>query len=72
MDVVPIKYDAIRFFVGYNKDRDSALVNVNDAIVEFFVDENGEDIVYEYNGAEYVAAQVVYDLGDVIEKNIKS
>ncbi len=72
VDVVPIKFDAIRFFVGYNKDRDNALVKVNDAIVEFFVDENGEDVVYEYNGEEYVAAQVVYDLGDIIEKNIKS
>lgn len=30
----PIKYDAIRFFVGYNKDRDSALVEVESAYCE--------------------------------------
>lgn len=71
VDVVPIKYDAIRFFVGYNKDRDSALVEVKGAVVEFFVDENGDDIIYEHNGQEYLAAQIVYDLGNVIEKNVK-
>ncbi len=70
-DIVPIHYDAIRFFVGYNKDRDSALVEVKNATVEFFVDENGDDVVYEYNGEEYIVAQMVYDLGAVIELNVK-
>ena len=68
VEIAPIHYDAIRFFVGYSKDRASALVEVKGATVEFFVDENGEEIVYEYNGEEYVAAQIVYDLGRVIEK----
>lgn len=70
IEVVPIKYDAIQFYVGYNTDRDSALVEVKNAIVEFFIDENGEEIEYEYKGEMYVAAQIVYDLGKVIEKNI--
>lgn len=34
----PIKYDAIQFYVGYNKDRDSALVEVLGAHCEVFVD----------------------------------
>ena len=71
VDVMPIEYDAIRFFVGYNKDRDSALVEVKGATIELFADENGNDIVYEYKGKEYIAAQMVYDLGAVIEKNVK-
>lgn len=70
VEAIPIKYDAILFFVGYNKDRDSALVEVKDAFIEFFVDENEEVIEYEYKGEIYVAAQMVYDLGKVIEKNI--
>ena len=37
----PIKYDAIRFYVGYHKDRDSALVEVLGAHCEMFVDEIG-------------------------------
>ena len=40
---VPLKYDAIRFYVGYNKDRDSALVEVVGAHTEVFVDENNEE-----------------------------
>lgn len=70
-DIVPIHYDAIRFFVGYHADRDSALVEVKGAVVEFFVDEEGNDIVYKHKGEEYIAAQMVYDLGAVIEKNVK-
>ena len=59
------KYDAIRFYVGYNKDRDTALVKVNGSKIELFEDENGL-ITYTHEGEEYVAAQVVYDLGDII------
>ena len=69
VEVCPIHYDAIRFFVGYNKDRASALVEVTGATIEFLVDEEGNEIVYEYKGEEYVAAQIVYDLGRVIEKH---
>lgn len=70
VEVVPIHYDAIRFYAGYNKNRASALVEVKGATVEFFVDEDGNEVVYEYNGEEYVAAQIVYDLGSVLEKNV--
>lgn len=127
---VPIKYDAIRFFVGYNKDRDSALVEVKSAYCEIFTqslkdeegnpmlfeaDENGKviyyetdengfktdaegnlirasdidngvpkrifdgrkgatiemPIEYEYDGDYWVAEQVVYNLGKVLETDIK-
>lgn len=129
---VPVKYDAIRFFVGYNKDRDSALVEVESAYTEIFTqpmtyedgtpmlfeaDKNGnllyfatdaEDnlitdangnyvptdnkenglplpirdgrkgatvempITYEYKGDTWVAEQVVYNLGKIIEKSVKN
>lgn len=73
---IPLKYDAIRFYVGYNKDRDSALVEIESEYVESFVDENGDLIVYEHgvdkNGEPllWVAQQVVYNLGKILEKNI--
>ena len=67
---IPQKYDAIRFYVGYNKDRDSALVEVKNANVEFFVDENNELITYDVDGDMWYATQVVYNLGRVIEKDI--
>lgn len=66
----PRKYDAIRFFVGYNKDRASALVKVEGAKIELFEDEDGNLVEYEYQGDKYIAAQVVYDLGEVIEKSV--
>jgi len=69
-NAIPVKYDAIQFYVGYNKDRDSALVEVKDAYTEMFVDENDQVITYEYNGQDWVAEQVVYNLGKVLEKNI--
>lgn len=68
---VPVKYDAIRFYVGYEKDRDTALVEVVGAHTEIFVDENNEPIKYDYKGEDYYAEQVVYDLGKVLEHNIR-
>lgn len=69
-NAVPIKYDAIRFFVGYNKDRDSALVEVKDTYTEMFVDENNQLITYTYGGQDWVAEQVVYCLGKILETNL--
>lgn len=66
----PRKYDAIRFFVGYKKDRSSALVKVVGANIELFEDESGNLIEYTHEGEVYLAAQVVYDLGDIIEMNV--
>ena len=73
----PIKYDAIQFYVGYNKDRDNALVEVVGAHCEIFVDENNEPITYEHgrdkdgNPLVWVAEQVVFDLGKVLSHNIR-
>ena len=54
----------------YNKDRDSALVEVTGAYVEFFVDNDGNSIIYEYKGDLYEAAQIVYNLGKILETSI--
>ena len=76
-NALPIKYDAIQFYVGYNKDRDSALVEVVGAHCEIFVDENNEPITYEHGRGKdgqplvWVAEQVVFDLGKVLSHNIR-
>lgn len=68
---VPIKYDAMLLFVGYNKVRDSALVEVVGAHEEVFHDENGEEIYEEYeDGSRFYPSQIVYDLGNVIAKEV--
>ena len=46
--------------------RSSALVEVEGAEIELFVDENNEFIEYEEKGEIYTAAQVVYDLGRIL------
>lgn len=68
---VPRRYDAIKFLTGaYNKGpRPWALVEVKDANIELFVDENGNFIELEEKGEPYYMAQVVYDLGEVIERS---
>lgn len=66
----PRHYDAIQFYVGYAKDRASALVEVKDARIELFEDENHNLIEYTHQGETYLAAQVVYDLGKVINKHV--
>lgn len=74
---LPIVYDAIRFYVGYQHDRDSALVEIKSAYTEVFVDEDGYPYVYEYgtdkdgNPLEWMEEQVVYNLGKILEKDIK-
>lgn len=60
-------YDAIRFFVGYNKDRDSALVEVKGSEMVLMTDEEDNIITYIHDGSEWAAAQVIYDLGKIIE-----
>ena len=76
-NAIPIHYDAIQFYVGYNKNRDSALVEVKDEYCEIFLDENNEPIIYEDgtdkdgNPLEWVAEQVVFNLGKVLEVHRK-
>ncbi len=65
-----IDYDAIRFFVGYNKDRDSALVEVKDAFLTLFTDDNDEYITYDHDGNTYIASEMTYKLGKVLEQNV--
>lgn len=67
---IPRQYDAIRFFVGYNKERDTALVEVKGAEIGIFVDEEGKEIVYEANGEEFIASYIDYALGKVLETNV--
>ena len=46
------------------------IVEVKSAEAVILTDDKGDDIVYEYQGEEYLAAQMNYTLGKVLEKHI--
>lgn len=68
----PIHYDALHLYVGYAKNRASAIVKVKSAYCEILLDENGEPIFYEEgtdkdgNPLTWVVERVVYNLGEVL------
>lgn len=68
VEAVPIKYDAIKFLTGaYTGTRPSMLVEVTGEEVYILTDENNEEVVYEVNGVEYIAAEIEYKLGRILE-----
>lgn len=70
VDARCIKYDAIRFHVGSAMDRPNALVKVENAQYFIITDDEGKEIIYTINGREYVAAEIDYTLGDIIESYV--
>lgn len=64
-----IQYDAIRLYVGYQKNRDSALVEVKGAIIETIVDDDDKPMYFEEDGVQHIMCNIVYQLGKVIEKS---
>lgn len=71
VELNPIKYDAIKLLTGaYSGKRPYIIIEVKKAEAIILTDDNGEDIIYEYKGEEYLAAQMDYTLGKVLEKHI--
>lgn len=67
IEVLPIKYDALYLINGRRKDAPRLTVEVERAEFIIFTDENGNDIIYEENGIEYVGCQVWYHLGKILD-----
>lgn len=63
----PISYDALRLYAGYSRGRDTCLVEVLGADIITLLDGEDNEIIYEYEGREYVAALIEYQLGRVLE-----
>ena len=59
----PRHYDVVQFSCGH----EACAFKIDSARIELFEDEQGDLITYEENGEEYIAAQVVYVLGDRIQ-----
>ena len=70
ISIKPIKYDAIKLLTGaYTGKRPYALVECKGAAIYILTDENGNDIAYEYKGEQYLASQIEFSLGRVLEKH---
>lgn len=67
---VPRKYDTITFLTGvYKGTRPRMIVEVKNADIFVLQDEEtGTDITYEHEGVEYLATQIDYHLGKIIQK----
>lgn len=59
----PRKYDVVQFKCGH----ETCTCRIVDAYIELFEDDEGELVTYMEGGEEYIAAQVVYELGEVIQ-----
>lgn len=71
IELTPIKYDAIKFLTGeYKGKRPYILVEVKNEEVSILTDDEDNDITYTYQNEEYLAAQIDYTLGNILEKHI--
>lgn len=79
---LPRQYDAIRFYVGYRADRDTALVKVNSIDVSWVLwgDDDGKEhpVIYGLTEEQQAAGEpffiplvLRYNLGEIIEKRVK-
>ena len=78
---LPIDYKYLKLAVGYEKDRDTAIVEVVDISFQLAKDKNGKIVRFfwdEENGfraddkGDSAIWNVVYHLGEIIEKDLKS
>ena len=72
---LPRPYEYLNLVVGYNKDRDTMLVKVVDITFEALKDD-ADVIRYDENGddaidGELALWQIVYHLGEVVERDLK-
>ena len=66
IEVIPVDYDVLYLINGRRKDAPRLTVEVKSAEFVIFTDEEGNDIIYNENGVEYVGCQVWYHLGKVL------
>ncbi len=66
-NVTPVHYDALYLINGRRVDAPRLLVEILDSEFVILTDEDGHDLVEEFNGDEYYVCQVWYHLGKVLQ-----
>lgn len=68
---IPIHYDAIQFVTFDTPEPESALVEIRDTWTQMFTDKDSGDLItYHYQNNDWIAQQVIYELGK--ELNIEN
>lgn len=63
-------YDTIKLITGaYTGERPFMIIEVEKAEIVIVGDENGEEILLEEDGQQYIAADIDYYLGNILEKS---
>ena len=70
-NTVPVEYDALKLFAGFNKDN-NILIEVKSAKIIILANDMNDVLEYEHKGSAYLIADIKYQLGNIIEKNIKT
>ncbi len=64
---IPVEYDALYLINGRHKEAPRMLVEVESAEFVILTDEDDNDLKYMYNDEEYIACQVWYHLGAILD-----
>lgn len=61
-------FKTLTLHAGYAKDRPSITIEVIDSYIEVLQDEDGNDLLYEHDGEEYIYSYAIYDIGKIISR----
>ena len=70
-NAIPVQYQAILLQDGYDKNSRALMISVDSISTRMLVDEEGELIVYRYNEQDWIAEEVVYTLGKILNNKVK-
>jgi hypothetical protein len=71
ISLVPVKYDALKLLTGeYKDERPYVIVEIKSASIMLLIDEDGNDIICEEDGVEYIATEITYELGNILETQL--
>jgi len=63
-------YDTLKLITGaYAGERPFMIIEIEKAEIVIVGDENGEEIMCEEDGQQYIAADIDYYLGNILEKS---
>lgn len=66
---IPKQFNLLRLYMGYEANRPYFDIEVKDAVIAIFLDENDNELTFVENGIEYIEAEIEYSLGEIVFKH---